>query len=1113
MKAAPSSSRTQHPADRRAGHRTLHFRITVLLLALFIMILIVTVLVMGIAGRSIALKQSYRYMAEKGHTIIAHFNQHIQRAETLTRSLAKTAESLPRDIQLFHRIIPSLIYTEKNNGIIAGGGIWPEPFAFDPERERRSFFWGLNPDGEPTFFSNYNTPSGPGYHREEWYVPARYLEPGQTYWSRAYADPYTTELMVTCTAPLNQNGQFFGVATIDLKLSGLNRLLTREAKSINGYIFAVDRNNRFMAFPDPTLIKKTAQSPDPGLQLKYINTDELARKRPAFGSIAGALTAMNTHLAGMAPRRYGNEPDLVRALQSDSKAIDINDARMIAAILSDPLHLKETGHTLEFKRLHLANDIVLNQPAIVSIFFVPHTYWKLIMVMPESEATAMAGDITQKILVCLIATITIGAVIAFFCFRHWIIVPLTAMTSSLIKVAEGGEETLYNLPEARQDELGDLAYWFNRRTDALRRSNQKLQQEIDERLRAETALRESENRYRMIFNAANDALIIFDVDTLQILDANPRACRQYGYSRDEFKAISCLDISAEPDQSLISLRRQEKKVPLRYHRRKDEAVFPVEITINYYSIKEGKIAISVIRDISERHGAEKALQKSEERYRSLVENTPDGYFICDESSGEFLFLNQRIMDMLGYTQKEALALSIWDIVEPEAHSAIQDGIAFPPGDGTLPAKPLVVDTRRKDGSTFRAEITTARVEFQNNPAIQGMLRDVTRQEQLQNQLHHAQRMESIGRLAGGIAHDFNNMLMGILGNASLGIHQPDEPEVTAERFRNIEAIVRNASELTRQLLGFARSGKYQVEPTDINALVDGTVKLFSRTRKEITIYTKFGKNLGAVEADRTQIEQVLIDLYLNAWQAMPDGGKLYIETACAKLDESDVKGLELPPGSYVKISVTDTGIGMDPVTLQQIFDPFFTTRGIGRGTGLGLSAAYGTVKNHGGMIHAASQTGKGSTITIYLPATEKHPIDHSRVDNSLIQGQGTILLVDDEDMIRNIGKAMLQKLGFQVKVAEDGHAALNIFFENRDTIHLVILDMIMPDMEGGEVFDRLKQIDPNVAVILSSGYSVDGKASDIINRGCRGFIQKPFTMRELSKKLREIGLDCQEKNH
>ena len=377
-------------------------------------------------------------------------------------------------------------------------------------------------------------------------------------------------------------------------------------------------------------------------------------------------------------------------------------------------------------------------------------------------------------------------------------------------------------------------------------------------------------------------------------------------------------------------------------------------------------------------------------------------------------------------------------------------------------------------------------------------------KRLEDRLQQVQRLEGIGTLAGGVAHDFNNLLMGIQGNASLMLLEMDPAHGHYEKLRSIEACVQAGADLTRRLLGFARGGKYMVRPLDFNEVVTSTARMFQRTRKEISIHEKTENGIWTVMADRSQIEQVLLNLYINAWQAMPDGGNIYLETKNVVLDAAFARGFEIRPGRYVRISVSDTGTGIDPAIQSKIFEPFFTTKEIGRGTGLGLASAYGIVKNHDGAIDFSSEVDRGTTFYIYLPASDAAVGKQPQAATDLAAGNETILLVDDEQVIVGVNQPMLEKLGYTVLTAESGREAIEVFDANRERIDMVILDMIMPDLGGGAVFDHLKSVRPDIKVLLSSGYSISGQAEEILSRGCAGFIQKPFNLTMLSQKIREI---------
>jgi len=301
----------------------------------------------------------------------------------------------------------------------------------------------------------------------------------------------------------------------------------------------------------------------------------------------------------------------------------------------------------------------------------------------------------------------------------------------------------------------------------------------------------------------------------------------------------------------------------------------------------------------------------------------------------------------------------------------------------------------------------------------------------------------------------------------------------------------------------ARKGKYEVRITDINELVIKTSSIFGRTRKELKIITDLN-DVRLVDVDRIQIEQAFLNLFVNAWQAMSGGGILKIETENIELIETDVSPHGVNPGDYVKISITDNGIGMDKQMQEKVFDPFFTTKKMGRGTGLGLSSTYGIIKNHNGFVTVSSQPEEGTTFDVFLPASRKNVSKESKPHHKIHPGKGTVLLIDDETMILDVGSEILTVLGYRVLTANSGKMAEEIFSEKKDEILLVILDMIMPETSGSQVYDCLKKIDPNVNVLLSSGYSFNEQVAEILRKGCSGFIQKPFNIEGLSNKIQNI---------
>ena len=414
--------------------------------------------------------------------------------------------------------------------------------------------------------------------------------------------------------------------------------------------------------------------------------------------------------------------------------------------------------------------------------------------------------------------------------------------------------------------------------------------------------------------------------------------------------------------------------------------------------------------------------------------------------------------------------------------------------------------RKKDSSLYQSEATISPVKDAAGQIINyvSVQRDVTREIQLEKQLRQAQKMEAIGTLAGGIAHDFNNLLLGIQGNISLSLLELHAESPIFNNLKKIETYVQDGVELTRQLLGFARGGKYQVRLTDLNRLLKEQNLLFGRANKAVEFKDELDSELWNVEADEDQIEQVILNIYMNALQAMPKGGTLTVRTENVVIDEERFTPYRVKAGGYVKISLIDTGIGMDEKTQRRIFDPFFTTKEMGRGTGLGLASVYGIIKNHGGFINVDSQEGQGPRFEIFLPASRELAPPEQLPAEQFTDGYETVLLVDDEEMIVDVGKRMLEKLGYETFTAINGAEAVEIYKARGEDIDLVLLDMVMPKISGGETFDRLKEINPAIKVILCSGYSIDGQATEILKRGCRAFIQKPFNLKTLSQHIRAV---------
>jgi PAS domain S-box-containing protein len=514
------------------------------------------------------------------------------------------------------------------------------------------------------------------------------------------------------------------------------------------------------------------------------------------------------------------------------------------------------------------------------------------------------------------------------------------------------------------------------------------------------------------------------------------------------------------------------------------------------------------QEVKARRGLQAAVRESEEKYRLLVENANEAIFILQDD--QIKFTNPKAEEILNRLSIYPTGADLAKCIHPSERDKVIEWYQRRLEGRELPYS-LMFRLEGENSTSIWVELNSILIKLNGETATLNFIRDVTLQKKLEEQFYQSQKMESIGTLAGGIAHDFNNLLMGIQGNVSVMNLEIEADSALHESLQSIARCVQSGSQLTNQLLAFARGGKYIVKPCNLNSIVNKSSEIFGRTKREVNIHRVFAKNVWPVEVDSGQIEQVLMNLFVNAWQAMPDGGDLFIDVANVELDEhyARIKPYNIRPGRFVKLSVTDTGVGMDADTRKRIFEPFFSTKEKGMGTGLGLASAYGIIKNHGGFINCYSELGQGTTFNIYFPESDKAVVDDDAgvVGESMRGipgGSETILFVDDEEEILRVGRKILAGLGYRVLTARDGQSSLEIYTAQGDQIDMVVLDYVMPGMGGREVYEALRQLDPNVRVLLSSGYSSNNQVAHMLDQGCRGFIQKPYDTARMARKMREI---------
>jgi len=676
---------------------------------------------------------------------------------------------------------------------------------------------------------------------------------------------------------------------------------------------------------------------------------------------------------------------------------------------------------------------------------------------------------------------------------------------------------------SRKDEIGVLAREFTGMQNQLKGLFRDLEKRLHELREAQNALQKGAEHFRSLFDGVPVGLYRTTPEG-EIIGANLTLARMLGCrGTEELLARNATEFYVNPGDRLDQENLAEKNGAS--HRseyqlkRLDGSIFWVEDEVLVVKDAAGLPIYyeGSLKDITETKQAEAELRRSEERYRtlyretkraeevyrSLLKSSPDAIVIYD-MEGRTQFISPAFTSLFGWTLEELEGKRIPFVPDSERKTTMSIiETLFQHG---TPCQGYVTKRFAKDGSILDVSISASRYDdHEGKPAgILVIIRNISERKRLEAQLLSAQKLEAIGTLAGGIAHDFNNMMMGVLGNVSLLLYQTHEDDPTYETLKSIENMIRSASRLTDQLLGYARKGRYEIKSLDINPLVAESAGTFGRTRREIEIELDLDPSQLAVEADRSQIEQVLMNLYINAADAMPRGGTLTVRTRRATSPGFEEEGYSVKSDDYVLVQVRDSGTGMDEGTIARIFDPFFTTKEMGQGTGLGLASVYGIVKGHRGHIDVESEKGKGSVFSIYLPLSSKAAAVSDSSAEPLTSGKGLILLIDDEETLLEVGGKMLEHLGYDVVGANGGREALHVFSSRNAEFDLIVLDMIMPDMGGGEVFDRLREMNPEVKVLLSSGYSVDGQASDILKRGCNGFIQKPFDLVELSRKISEI---------
>ena len=674
--------------------------------------------------------------------------------------------------------------------------------------------------------------------------------------------------------------------------------------------------------------------------------------------------------------------------------------------------------------------------------------------------------------------------------------------------AEGSEANVHILYSPMKDEAGNVT----RVVEAIR--------DMTDLMKAHVALRQSEEQYRDLYENAPCAYFSISAADASVLGCNSEALRLLGHDRETVMRMKMFDLYDDKPQNVSKAQEVFKRlkagetirdVELQMKQKDGHAVW-ISLSVEPMVDRDGNVteSRSIVVDINDRKKAEEELVKSEKKYRTILESIEEGYYEVD-LVGNFTFLNDAMCRIRGSSRDELMGMSNRKYMNSETAKRVYKIFNEVYRTGK-PVKRVEWESKAKDGTINYAEASVLLMKDSNGQPIgfRGIVRDVSERKRLEAQLLHAQKMESIGTLAGGVAHDFNNILTTIIGNASLAVMKISEDDPLREEIEDIREAGERAASLTRQLLAFSRKQIIHPKVIDLNELLTDIEKMLGRLiGEDVELLTIPGPELWQVEADPGQIEQVVMNLVVNAKDAMPRGGKLTVETANVDLDRNYFRkhGIkEKQTGTYVMLVVSDTGIGMDKKTQEHIFEPFFTTKEVGKGTGLGLSTVYGIVKQNNGFIWVYSEPGQGSTFKIYLPKVkgDAEAEEKERISVENLGGSETVLIVEDDDSLRKLARTVLKQRGYKVLEAENGEDALRVSEAHDGSIDLLITDVVMPKMGGKEVAERLQPLYPQMKVIYMSGYTDNAIVHHGVLAPGLNFFEKPFTPESLALKVREV---------
>jgi len=896
-------------------------------------------------------KETTKLVVRAGNEMVSEVSEKLTIAKTLTVSLANLASGLSNDELTHKRLIPKVFNSSELKNFIAGGGVWPEPFLFDKKQERRSFFWGRNKDNVFEYYDDYNGPKGSGYHHEEWYVPTRYIKKDQVYWSKSYADPYSYQPMVTSSAPIFKEDVFYGVSTIDIKLEGVKALLDKHVQSLGGYAFMLDRNGRFISFPDQNI----------GLELfsnnEYIAMAELAKQQLAFKQFNEEIERVNQV-------NQNDVTELSEKIAQQSYQVNIQEAKIIASIITLPLQDK-TDHFIS--SFQIEKDAIFKSTATGLLFRVPSTQWILGIVIPKHILFSSVSDITKKIAQYQLIAVLVFIIALFFILQRILKRPLVSIINQLQAAIKSNKYQL--IEHNTKDELGVLSAWFNKRTALLEQSDVELK---DKTFYLQSAL-DSANAGTLFYNIKEDKLT-WDERSCAIFDMSPDTfSNQYAAWRqcvhiDDFKEAEGKFSAAIADKAIKEFEMEYRIVT------RSEEVRWVQVHIEIIRDKEGSavFCIGLHLDVTNKKDAITKLKESETRFHTLFDLLPDSIVLIDWETFKLLEFNAATYTLLGYSRNEFTNFTISDIncdVTEETLEQRQNEIKAT-RNGIIEVR-----HRHKDGALLNRSVIYNTIKLNNRDVIVMVWHDLTekKQAEMMRLEKEAAELSNIAKseFLANMSHELRTPMHGILSFARYGIKNIDKEDKAKnlKYFDRINVSGERLLTLLNDLLDLSKleAGKmaFEYSETDLEELVESCIAEQHARLNELNLTVIIhAEQPSHINCDVVRIGQVITNFLSNAIKFSPEHSEIIvaIQPESLQLGEQNINGIQL--------SIADNGIGIPPNELDTVFDKFTQsskTKTNAGGTGLGLSICSEIIKGHQGKLWAKNGKNGGAVFYFLIP--------------------------------------------------------------------------------------------------------------------------------------------------